>query len=297
MTKESSPRPLYIRSLRSVVSALSVCCLWCLLWAGCVGAPRPVPTQGQPIAQTEVEGLVLSVPRLDRGAYPGDVLDIAAAVYVVVENRGATEVTVEPTEFSLGSPGGMRFSPMDPRMLAVRGEPAGTSSGVASAIVPEGSLGVLFAGPAHAGGSSGGGGMRGGGSGGAFRGGSGYRVGGGYRGPAYRGGYRGYGYGGGLGWGFYGRPWAPYWDPFYSWYGWAPGYYGPRYYAYSREDAVQMGLPAGKLPPGARTAGFLYFPRLDVPGGSHLVLRWQPRNAATLAVVADIQLPLDVTTD
>ena len=50
--------------------------------------------------------------------------------------------------------------------------------------------------------------------------------------------------------------WSPWWwDP---WWG-APGYY----YAPSRlDDVLSQALPVGALQPGARTQGFVYFPRL-----------------------------------
>lgn len=277
------------------------------LGAGCASVPRPVPVSSQPIASAQAAGVVVSVPRLDQGDYPGDILEVSTAVLVVIENRGTTEIAINPETFTLGAPEGNQYSPVDPQQLALRQEPVGPSlnqSGVALAW------------------RGGGGGFHGGGSfggvrsapvyhGGGF--GGGVRVsppsrswgGGGYRGGYY--GRSGYGYGYGYGrsgyytgsrlWWGYSNPWL--WGPGYGygWYGSSIWWDSPRYYAWSRADAARMALPAGKLPPGGRTGGFLYFPRIERPEGSPVYLQWQVRDSATQQPLGDVQLPLELSAE
>ena len=86
--------------------------------AGCVSMPHPVPTQQQSVAQANVAGVVVSVPRLDSGDFPGDILEVATAVLVTVENQSAFEITVDPSAFSLGAaavPSTARFPPASSR--------------------------------------------------------------------------------------------------------------------------------------------------------------------------------------
>ena len=282
-----------------------------LTLSACASVPRPIPVSNQPIASAAAGSVVVSVPRLDQGDFPGDILEVSTAVLVVIENRGATDVVINPDGFTLGTPEGMRYSPVAPQQLAERPRPVPDSlnlSGVALAW--------------RGGGFSGGGGVRvappsgfSGGvrsapvyHGGGFGGGrtyvsppsSGFH--GGYRGGYYGGGYRGGYYGGGYRPGYYSaRPWWSWsypglWGPGwgYGWYGSTLWWSGPRYYAYSRADAIQMALPAGKLPPGGRTGGFVYFPRVDRPEGTQLILQWQARDAAG-QVVGDLQLPLEMS--
>jgi hypothetical protein len=272
------------------------------LSGGCASVPRPVPVSSQPIATAQAAGVVVSVPRLDQGDYPGDILDVATAVLVVIENRGNTEIMINPESFTLGAPEGTQYSPVDPQQLALRKLPQAPSlnqSGVALAW-------------------RGGGGFRGGGFGGgiraapAYRGGGfgggvhvsppGHSWGGAYRPGHYFGrpsyGYYGRGYypGARLWWG-YSNPWL--WGPGYGfgWYGSSIWWDSPRYYAWSRADAARMALPAGKLPPGGRTGGFLYFPRIERPEGSPVYLQWQIRESATQQPIGDIQLPLELSAE
>lgn len=270
-----------------------------LLGAGCISAPRPVPQRGQALATVQGGGVVLSVPRLDHGAYPDDVLDIAAAVYVVIENRGSTEVQVAAEDFSLETPGGMRYLPVPPQQLVVRAGAGPSDRAAAASIAPAGSTGILLAGPARGGGLGGRGGFvpapRAMGPGMGVRPAPGF--GGGYRGGGYRGGYWGGGvYRGGL---YYGPRLS--WDPFFPYY-YYPGWYGmywwgPHYYARSPEDALRLGLAPGRLPPGGRAAGFLYFPRAEAPEGAPLTLRWQVHDAQSHNVLFELVLPLEQAAD
>lgn len=281
--------------------------------SGCASVPRPVPVSSQPLATAQTAGVVVTVPRLDQGDYPGDILEVSTAVLVVIENRGATEILINPETFTLGSAEGLRYSPVDAQQLALRQTapaPSLNQSGVALAWR----------------GGGGGGGFRGGGSFGGVRTapaygggmGGGVRVsppghswggGGGYHRPAYGGGgyysrpgYGGYygrsGYYGGsrLWWG-YNNPWL--WGPGlgYGWYGSSIWWDSPRYYAWSRADAVRMALPAGKLPPGGRTGGFLYFPRIDRPEGSQVHLQWVILDSASQQPLGEVQLPLELSAE
>jgi hypothetical protein len=272
--------------------------------SGCATV-RPVPTGNQPLAQATAAGVVVSVPRLDSGDYPGDVLDVANAVLVIIENQGQSEILIDPEGFLLGPAGGMQMSPIAPQQLAEKSRPAaqpleeladgrpmlawrGGGSFRLSAPAPR------FSGPSIA--------PRVGGS---------VRVapphyGGGYRGyvPPYRGGSyapRSYYYGQSR-WGFWaGGPlyWGPSWSV--GWYGsplfWPWFYDGPRAYAWSRADAMRMALPAGRLPAGGRTGGFLYYPRIENADGVPLTLQWTVRDAATQQPLGTIQLPFEMRGD
>jgi hypothetical protein len=290
--------------------------------SGCVTGPHAVPAGNQPLAQTQVGGIVVSVPRLDSGDFPGDVLDISTAVLVVIENRGTSEIIIDPQGFRLGDGLGNQIGPIAPEQLALREvAPTGLPDGTALAWRGGGGGGrgggVHFSAPPA---RSFGGGVSRGSYGGVrvapsvgYRGGysPGYRGGygsagwrGSYNGPGWRGGsyaprnyYHGYSR-----WGF----WAGgplYWGPTSGqyWYG-SPGFWpwlydGPRYYAYSRSDALQMGLPEGRLPPGGRTGGFLYFPRTENSEGMPLVLTWSVRESANQQVIGTAQLNLELHSD
>lgn len=288
--------------------------------AGCASGPRPVPVGSQPLASAQVAGVVVSVPRLDQGDYPGDILEVSTAVLVVIENRSTTEILINPEGFTLGSPEGMHYGPIDPQQLAVRQvpqEPSLNQSGVALAWRSGGGGGGGFRGGSMSGGSMGGG-FRGGSvnvrsapayGGGGVRVAPGQSYGGSYGRPGYgsygRPGYSGYGYGYGhsgyyggnrLWWG-YSNPWL--WGPGmgYGWYGSSIWWDSPRSYAWSRTDAARMALPAGKLPPGGRTGGFLYFPKVDRPEGSTVYLQWQLRDSTGQQAVGDLQLPLELSAE
>ena len=126
--------------------------------------------------------------------------------------------------------------------------------------------------------------------------GGGYRSGSYYGRPGYGYGRPGYYTGGRLWWG-YSNPWL--WGPGlgYGWYGSSIWWDSPRYYAWSRADASRMALPAGKLPPGGRTGGFLYFPRIDRPEGSPVYLQWVVRDSASQQTLGEVQLPLELSAE
>ena len=289
---------------------------------------HPVPAGDQPVASETVAGVTVSVPRLDTGDYPGDVLDVSTAVLVVIENRSQSEIIIDPEGFALGPAGAQPSGPIAPQQLSYKIVDK-------TAEMPE----TAMAWRGGGGGFRGGGGgfrlsapaPRSGGSFGGYRGGGtvhvapryggfgGYRggyTGGGYRGYSGYGGYRGNYYGGWRGsyyaprsyaWGqsrwryWAGGPlyWGPNWG--YGWYGsslfWPWFYDGPRAYAWSRDDAAQLALPAGKLPAGGRTGGFLYFPRIENTDGMPLVLQWQIREATTQQVIGTTQLQLEMRAD
>lgn len=276
-----------------------------LTTSACASLPRPVPAGDQPIATATAGNVVVNVPRLDHGDFPGDILEVSTAVLVVIENRGGTEVMIDPQSFALGSPEGMRYQAVPPQQLAERTRPPADSlnlGGYALAWRGGGGGGGIRVAP-----PSGFSGMR---SAPMYRGGGGGFVGRPSYAPRYYGGggfrsySRPYGYGYGYRPGYYAsRPWWAWnypglWGPGwgYGWYGSNWWWDGGRYYANSRADAIQMALPAGKLPPGGRTGGFLYFPRVDHPEGSTVVLTWQPRDVNG-QVLGDIQLPLELSSN
>lgn len=257
------------------------------LSAGCMSMPRPVPTQQQAVAQASVAGVLVSVPRLDSGDFPGDVLDVSTAVLVVVENQSPVEVLVDPAAFSLGTPGGAQYSPIPAAQLAYKPTVNPLPADTMLAWGGRGSIGVRPA-PAYRGSAGSMGGRM-------------YQPAPFSRAPMSRqsyiprsnygrypfGGYMGgpnfmYGYGGpGLwGGGYYG---GAYWDG--------------RAYAWSRADAQRLSLPSAKLPPGARLTGFLFFPRLDAQEGTALELTFTLRDSATGQPIGTAQLPLEMQAD
>lgn len=260
-----------------------------LVYGGCVSAPRPVPAGAEPVAQAQVGGVVLTVPRLDSGDFPGDVLDVSTAVLVVIENRGPSEIIVDPAAFTLGPSGGAQYSPIpaaqlayktpttislpEDTMLAYRGGGFGGRGGIGIGVraAPRASVGVYR------------GGSIGGRLGHSYAPRTGY-----YRGPTWGGGY-GRGYWPSYAWGGYYGYGGPYWG--------GNSYYDGRAYAWSRAEAQRLSLPSSRLPPGATISGFLFFPRMDVPEGTSLVLAWPARDAATGQVIGTAALPLELRAD
>jgi hypothetical protein len=290
--------PTQTTSIRSKLATWLMCWGMGLLattLGACVTAPRPVPVSNQPLAQAQAANVVVSVPRLDQGDYPGDILDVSTAVLVVIENRGSSEILINPDGFTLGAAEGMHYSPIAPEQLALRQvEPAPglNLSGTALAWRTGGGGGVHVSPPMGGGyhpGPTYGGGVRVSPVPGRPWGGYYGRPGYGYYGRPY-GGY----YGGRVWWGYY-NPWL--WGPGfgYGWYGSSIWWDSPRYYAWSRADAARMALPPGKLPPGGRTGGFLYFPRISRPEGSAVYLMWTIRDANTGQPMGDVQLPLELS--
>jgi hypothetical protein len=288
-----------------------------LTTGACASVPRPIPAGDQPIASATVGNVVVNVPRLDHGDYPGDILEVSTAVLVVIENRGSTELNIDPQSFTLGSPEGMRYQAVPPQQLAERKLPdkdkdslnmsgvalawrGGGGGGGVRVAPPSGFSGGMRSAPMYRGGGGFGGGVRvappsfGGGS--RYYGGGPRYYGGGYRSfgrPGFGYGYRP-GYYATRPWWAWNYPglWGPGWG--YGWYGSTWWWDGSRYYANSRADAIQMALPAGKLPPGGRTGGFLYFPRVELPEGSTVVLQWQPRDVNG-QVLGELSLPLELS--
>jgi hypothetical protein len=293
---------------------MSIALAGLLLASGCATVPRPVPVAAQPLASVQVAGVSVHVPRLDPGDYPADVLDVMTPVLVVIENRSSVEILVNPDGFVLAGPGGLQYAPLRPEQLALKdvapsSQPsdgqvllAWRGSGGGGRVGGSSFSGVRSA-PAYHGPS--GGGIRVGAPpavghpGGGFRGSPGY-----YGRSTYYGG-RGYvgrpgGYYGRPG--YYGRQW---WGWNYPWLwgaGWGMSWYGSPwwwqnqgYSTWTRSDAAQMALPAGRLPPGGRTGGFLYFPKMAGAEGTSLVLAWQIRDSSGQQVLGDVQVPLELS--
>lgn len=271
-----SPKPRRPRPWLCAVLGVAVS-----LSAGCVSMPRPVPAQQQPLAQTSVAGVVVSVPRLESGDFPGDVLDVATAVLVTIENQSAIEINVDPSAFSLGVAGGAQYSPIPAAQLAYKLTVTPLPPDTMLAWGGRGGIGVrpapVYRAPSGMG-----------------------RV---YTpAPMARRSFGGYSY---VPRSSYGRYPFGYigGGPYYGWgYGgpmyWGSGYYWDgRPYAWSRADAQRLGLPSGRLPPGARMSGFLYFPRIDAQEGSALELQFTVRESAGGQVMGTAQLPLELRAD
>jgi hypothetical protein len=224
---------------------------------GCASAPRPVPADSQMVAQAEVAGVTLQVPRMDHKGYPDHVFAVATPVYVFIDNRSGAFIQIGREGFTLGPPGGLQGAPLSPRKilvrtedasapglpaapaLAARGSPRPDSAPAAvrvtlihAPIVAASSLPTAPAAPRTppppppsqiemdpAAGT----------------GADGYS--GGWAGPV--GPWRG------RGWGLYGPA------PFWSYYG------GPVYIPQPSRSIIQMALQSGQLPPGSSASGFL----------------------------------------
>ncbi|HEX9104900.1 MAG TPA: hypothetical protein VF997_21970, partial [Polyangia bacterium] len=107
---------------------------------------------------------------------------------------------------------------------------------------------------------------------------SGYRVHGGLR-PYY-----------GFGVGYWGGPWI--YPPYYNdWvFFWGPSYYPAR----PSTEVLELGLPEGVLPPGARVSGFLFFKRATGAHQGALDLSWEVHDAQTSASLGSLHVPLEV---
>lgn len=285
-----------------------------LLASGCASIPRPVPVASQPLASVQVAGVSVHVPRLDPADYPGDVLEVMTPVLVVIENRSNAEIMVNPDGFVLVGAGGMQYSPLRAEQLALKDTVPATAPASEGQVL----LAWRGGGGGHVGGSSfsgvrsapvfhgsSGGGVRVGAPAAVGRPAAGFHGGAGYAGrPGYYGSGGYYGRSGYYGRpGFYSRPW---WGWNYPWLwgaGWGMSWYGSPwwwqqnqgYSTWTRADASQMALPAGRLPPGGRTGGFLYFPKLPSSEGTSLVLAWQLRDSTGQQVLGDVQIPLELS--
>lgn len=240
------------------------------LQAACVTL-RPLPPAGQPIAQASAADVVVSVPRLDDSDYPADVLSLYSPVLVTIENRGAREILVDPQSFTLGAAGGEQLRPMPPQLslresLTRPGQPEPVLLAAAGARFVAPPRATVRVGP-----------------------------------PVWHGRYylpRSYPRSFGR-WGWWSS--GPlYWGvgPGLAWYGspafWPWFYDGPSAYYYSRLEAMRLALPASRLPPGARTGGFLYFPRRDYPRGTQLMLTWPIQESTSRQDLGTVQVQLEV---
>jgi hypothetical protein len=94
----------------------------------------------------------------------------------------------------------------------------------------------------------------------------------------------------GWGVGYWGGPWIypPYYSDWVFW--WGPAYYPQR----PSMDVLQLGLPEGVLPAGARVSGFLYFKRATGPRQRDLDLSWEVHDAKSGASLGSLHVPLEV---
>ncbi len=289
-----------------------------LCFSGCASVPRPVPVASAPVASAQVAGVTIHVPRLGPDDYPGDVLEEMTPVLVVIENRSQSEILINPDGFVLVDPSGAQNTPLRPEPLALKLQKKeettaeqplllawrGRGGGFRSAPTYRGPSGggVRVSPPAYR-------------SGGSF----GHRGGFGHSGYSGRSGY--YGRSGHYGRssyysrpgyyrrsGYLGRP-RMYARPFfigaYPWL-WGNSYglswYGSSFWIdqqgpinFSGQELVHMALPEGRLPPGGRTGGFLYFPKLPGGEGTSLTLGWQIRDSSGQQVLGDVAIPLEFT--
>ena len=111
--------------------------------------------------------------------------------------------------------------------------------------------------------------------------------GGGWNGYRVYGGLRGY-YGWGVG--YWGGPW--FYPPYYNdWvFFWGPSYYPAR----PSTEVLELGLPEGVLPAGARVSGFLYFKRATGAHQGALDLSWDVHDARSGASLGSLHVPLEV---
>jgi hypothetical protein len=253
-------------------------------------------------------------------AYPYDLANYVTPIAVELYNPGPTEVRVSYVDFALRDQSGFRYGAINPYIPATTVGETETEQHKPVLLAANGPMVVAMG---MRGGGGGGvrvgspGGMRGGVSGGAHFGPpAGYR--GGYIGPhgAYHGGafigppggYRagGWGYRGGgwnnylvagglrhyYGWGvgYWGGPWIypPY---YYDWvFLWGPSYYPTQ----PSQDVLQLGLPEGVMPAGARVSGFLYFKRATSAHQGALELSWDVHDAQSGASLGSLHVPLEV---
>jgi len=306
--------------------------LSCVLFASACGPEFAVVPRGgmdRVVAQGQgpANGVTMVAFANQWDAYPYDLADYVTPIAVELYNPGPYEVRVSYVDFALRDSSGYRYAAINPYIPA-------TAVGEADPILPQPEKPVLLAanGPlvvavnwGHAGGAHfGGGGHYGGAHYGGGRvitappsrgygghaiipapgrvrggvivgppgvhrpgvGGWGY-VGGGWSGYRVHAGLRPY-YGWGVG--YWGGPWI--YPPYYrDWvFFWGPSYYPAR----PSTEVLELGLPEGVLPPGARVSGFLYFKRAT---GSHqgaLDLSWDVHDAQSGASLGSLHVPLEV---
>jgi hypothetical protein len=280
------------------------------LFAGCGPEWAVVPRDGLDRVVGQSNGVTMVAFENQWAGDPYDLANYVTPIAVELYNGSPYEVRVNYADFALRDQSGTRFPAINPYYTAngysAADAPISDSDGK---VVMLASNGPILLASHSGGGHSSGGGFHGGGyhgsairSGGAPRG----YVGAGGRWVGAAPGPRGWGIHGGAwhgfrpvvgtrrwygyGVGYWGGPWA--YPPYYwTWvYGWGPLYYpsGPS------EDVLELGLPEGVLPPGARVSGFLYFKKATGPGQGGLDLAWEAHDAQTGAALAGVHLPLEV---
>ena len=302
--------------------------LTCTLFASACGPEFAVVPRGgidRVVAQGQgpANGVTIVAFANQWDAYPFDLADYVTPIAVELYNPGPTEIRVSYVDLALRDSSGFRYAAINPYIpaTAVGENDAGKLPDDAVLLAANGPMIVASN---HSGFHGGGGGAHFGGghvvgpppstrSGGGYYGGGraiippprggiivgppgvGMRrpgVGWGYSG----GGWSGYRVHGGLrpyyGWGvgYWGGPWI--YPPYYrDWvFFWGPSYYPAR----PSTEVLELGLPEGVLPPGARVSGFLYFKRAT---GSHqgaLDLSWDVHDAQSGASLGSLHVPLEV---
>jgi hypothetical protein len=302
--------------------------LTCTLFASACGPEFAVVPRGgidRVVAQGQgpANGVTIVAFANQWDAYPFDLADYVTPIAVELYNPGPNEVRVSYVDLALRDSSGFRYAAINPYIpaTAVGENDAGKLPDDAVLLAANGPMIVASN---HSGFHGGGGGAHFGGghvvgpppstrSGGGYYGGGraiippprggvivgppgvGMRrpgVGWGYSG----GGWSGYRVHGGLrpyyGWGvgYWGGPWI--YPPYYrDWvFFWGPSYYPAR----PSTEVLELGLPEGVLPPGARVSGFLYFKRAT---GSHqgaLDLSWDVHDAQSGASLGSLHVPLEV---
>lgn len=305
--------------------------LLCTLFLSACGPEfAVVPRGGIERAVAEGQGPAAGVTMVAFGnqwdQYPYDLADYVTPIAVELYNPGPNEVRVSYVDLALRDQSGFRYAAINPYIPATTvGEapilappPApvllaanGTMVAVAGGF--HGGGAARFGGGFHVGAPAGGrayspgarvyspgarfGAPRGGvvigppggarfGGGVGVRGGWGY-GGGGWNGYLVQGGLRPY-YGWGVG--YWGGPWLypPYYDDWV--FMWGPSYYPSR----PSTEVLELGLPEGVLPAGARVSGFLYFKRATGAHQGALDLSWEIHDARSSASLGSLHVPLEV---
>ena len=307
--------------------------LSCILFASACGPEFAVVPRGgidRVVAQGEgpANGVTMVAFANQWDAYPYDLADYVTPIAVELYNPGPYEVRVSYVDLALRDSSGFRYAAINPYIPATtvgEADPILPQPEKPVLLAANGPL-VVAANFGHAGGGAhfGGGGAHFGGGRvvgpPASRGGSGYGgrgiipapgprgrggvivgppgvhrpgvggwgyVGGGWNGYRVHGGLRPY-YGWGVG--YWGGPWV--YPPYYNdWvFFWGPSYYPAR----PSTEVLELGLPEGVLPAGARVSGFLYFKRATGAHQGALDLSWEVHDARTNASLGSLHVPLEV---
>ncbi len=258
---------------RALLAGLAACSA--TLGAGCITRYQLVPTSGEGVARSVVEGVRLQAEAGGWSGRPRRLERYVTVLSVEVANERAEELVVRYEDIALEDERGFRFTALDPNGAG------------ALPLGPRRSLYYVSPGLLSPYDSP-------------------------WRGyyPYWRGPYRGYYGRGRYGRGFLGSgPWLPRaslrgpWlrSPWgYSPY-WSAGPWGPsRVYLLDDDlafrgasrDMLRLGLAEGVLSAGGRTGGFVYFPKA-AQRAKRLFLVWQARNRDG-AVVASPRISFDV---